>query len=159
VTKTDKTKMNKNMGTRLKRACALIIWPAALMLLACACSGDIAVKQDYQFKVTCLPVPKKIKKGETIEIRCQLESSGRYENTRYCLRYFQSGGHGSLRLGDNEPFLPNDLYELTEESFRLYYTSLSQEQAVIDLYFFNTEGNSFFLSFTFNNDNAKEEQP
>ncbi|GAB6008778.1 TraQ conjugal transfer family protein [Dysgonomonas reticulitermitis] len=149
----------KNMLTKIKRAFAQIIWLAAIMLLACACSGNLDIKQDYEFKVTHLPVPKKIKKGETIEIRCQLEQAGYYKDTGYVLRYFQTGGRGLLRMGNNEPLLPNDLYELKEDTFRLYYTSQSEEQAVIDIYFFSSEGNSFILSFSFNNDNPEGEQP
>ncbi|MDR1501198.1 MAG: DUF3872 domain-containing protein [Prevotella sp.] len=143
----------------MKRAFALIIWLAAIMLLALACSGDIDIKQDYEFKVTHLPVPKKIKKGKTIEIRCQLEQTGYYKDTGHVMRYFQAEGRGLLRMGNNEPFLPNDLYELKEDRFRLYYTSQSEEQAVIDIYFFSSDGNSFTLRFSFNNDNSEEEQP
>ncbi|MBF0649231.1 DUF3872 domain-containing protein [Dysgonomonas sp. GY75] len=149
----------KNMLTKIKRAFAQITWLAAVMLLALACSGDIDIKRDYAFKVTHLPVPKKIKKGETIEIRCRLERTGYYKDTGYVMRYFQTQGRGLLRMGDNGPFLPNDLYELKEDTFRLYYTSQSEEQAVIDIYFFSSEGNSFMLSFSFNNDNPEEEQP
>jgi hypothetical protein len=148
-----------NMLTKIKRACALITWLAAMMMLALACSDDIDIKRDYEFKVTHLPVPKKIKKGQTIEIRCRLERTGYYHATKYVMRYFQAEGRGLLRMGDSEPFLPNGLYELKEDAFRLYYTSQSEEQAVIDIYFFNSEGNSFTLSFSFNNDNSKEEQP
>ena len=125
--------------------------------IACACSDNIDIKQDYEFKVTHLPVPKKLKVGEVAEIRCQLERSGRYENAKYYLRYFQPDGHGSLRIGPNEPFLPNDSYELTEESFRLYYASASQEQAVIDIYFFDNLGNTYMLSFSFNSDSSEED--
>lgn len=141
----------------MKKFTSYIIFTLLLATIACACSDNIDIKQDYEFKVIHLPVPKKLKVGEVAEIRCQLERSGRYENAKYYLRYFQSDGHGSLRVGTNEPFLPNDTYELTEEIFRLYYTSKSEDQQVIDIYFFDSFGNSSILSFSFNYNNSKEE--
>lgn len=142
----------------MKKCASYIIFTILLAAIACACSDDIDIRQGYEFQVTHLPVPKKIKKRETVEIRCQLEKTGDYQETKYTMRYFQTDGEGSLRLGNNDPFLPNDLYELKDESFRLYYTSHSEEQAVIDIYFFNSEGNSFTLNFTFNNSSDKEEE-
>ena len=70
----------------------------------------------------------------------------------------QPDGKGELRMEDSEVFLPNDYYNLTKESFRLYYTSRSDEQQVIDIYFFDNRGNSHTLSFTFNNTNGEEEE-
>lgn len=141
----------------MKRLASYLIYTLLLAVIACACSDNIDIKQDYEFKVAHLPIPKKLKIGEIAEIRCQLERSGRFENTKYYLRYFQPDGHGSLRIGTNEPFLPNDTYELIEESFRLYYASESQEQAVIDIYFFDNLGNTYTLSFSFNSDSSEED--
>ncbi|SHG41962.1 TraQ conjugal transfer family protein [Dysgonomonas macrotermitis] len=142
----------------MRKCASYIIFTLLLAAIACACSDDIDIKQDYEFQVTHLPVPKKIKKGETVEIRCQLEKSGSYANTAYKFRYFQFDGMGSLRMDGSKPFLPNDYYGLTKESFSFYYTSQSDEQAVFDIYFFNSEGNSFTLSFTFNADTGGEEE-
>lgn len=128
-----------------------------LAAIACACSDNIDIRQSYEFRVTHLPVPKKIRKGETVEIRCQLERSGYFDDAAYRFRYFQSDGKGDLCMDDSEVFLPNDYYNLTKESFRLYYTSRSDEQQVIDIYFFDNRGNSYTLAFTFNNANGEEE--
>ena len=54
-------------------------------------------------------------------------------------------------------FLPNDLYEMPEETFRLYYTSGSSDQQVIDLYFLDNFGKMCTLSFSFSNENDNEE--
>lgn len=94
-----------------------------------------------------------------MEIRCQLERSGRYENAKYYLRYFQPDGKGILRIDDGRVFLPNDSYDLTKETFRLYYTSQSEDQQVIDIYFFDNFGQKFTLSFNFNNTSDKEDIP
>jgi hypothetical protein len=142
----------------MRKIASYIIYTILIACIACACSSDLDIKQGYEFKVTHLPVPKKIRKGETVEIRCQLEKSGYYANTAYRFRFFQFDGKGSLSMDGGAPFLPNDYYELTKESFSFYYTSGSEEQTAFDIYFFNSEGNSFTLSFAFNADNSQEEQ-
>lgn len=141
----------------MRKIAPYIIYTILIACIACACSSDIDVRQDYAFEVTHLPVPKKLKKGEVAEIRCQLHRYGRYENTTYQLRYFQSDGKGELKIDDGRVFLPNDSYDLTKETFRLYYTSQSEDQQVIDIYFFDNFGNSQVISFSFNNDNSEEE--
>lgn len=53
----------------------------------------------------------------------------------------QPDGKGSLRLGyDGVAFLPNDIYPLADKDFRLYYTSESSDQQVIDIYIENNFG-------------------
>jgi hypothetical protein len=141
----------------MRKIASYIIYTILIACIACACSSDIDIRTDYAFEVTHLPVPKRLKKGETAEIRCQLLRSGRYENATYKLRYFQPDGNGELRMDDGTIFLPNDYYDLTKEEFRLYYTSQSEDQAVIDIYFFDNFGNSQVLSFSFNSDQSKEE--
>ena len=142
----------------MRRIALYIIYTILIAAVAYACSDDIDIKQSYEFKVTHLPVPKKLKVGETTEIRCQLERSGYFDEAAYRYRYFQPDGKGELRMDDSEPFLPNDYYDLTKETFRFYYTSLSDEQQVVDIYFFDNRGNSCTLSFTFINDNTEEEE-
>jgi len=142
----------------MRKFASYIIFTLLLAAIACACSDNLDIKQDYEFEITHLPVPKKIKKGETVEIRCQLKRSGYYKNTTYKFRYFQPDGAGSLKMDDSEPFLPNDYYNLTKESFRFYYTSQSEDQQIVDIYFFDSEGNSFVLNFSFNNKNDEEKE-
>ncbi|MBF0760173.1 DUF3872 domain-containing protein [Dysgonomonas mossii] len=142
----------------MRKIASYIIYTILIACIACACSDDIDIRQSYEFKVTHLPVPKKLKKGEIAEIRCQLERLGRYDNAKYYLRYFQPDGKGELRMDDGTVFLPNDTYELTKETFRLYYTSESEDQAIVDIYFEDNYQNAYQLSFSFNNDNGEEEE-
>ncbi len=142
---------------KIKQITSILLFAMLMMGIACSCSSDIDICQDYAFEVTHLPVPKKLKKGETAEIRCQLNRYGKYENTTYRLRYFQPDGEGTLKMDDGTVFLPNDYYDLTKESFRLYYTSQSEDQQVIDIYFFDSFQNSQVISFSFNNDNSEGE--
>lgn len=69
------------------------------------------------------------------------------------MRYYQPDGEGELKAEDGMVFKPNDLYEIGKETFRLYYTSGSEDQQVIDLHFLNNFGKMFTLSFTFSSDN------
>ncbi len=141
----------------MKKFASYLTYAILIACIACACSDNLDIKQGYEFEVSHLPVPKKVKKGETVEIRCRLERSGSYDNAKYSLRYFQPDGEGVLKM-DDKVFLPNDLYDLDKETFRLYYTSESEDQQVIDIYFFDNFGNSYTLSLSFNNDNNEEEK-
>jgi hypothetical protein len=103
-------------------------------------------------------VQSKIKKGETVEIRFQLIREGRWDGAKYYLRYFQPQGKGVLRTGEGMAFQVNDLYEIPEETFRLYYTSASEEQQVIDLYFLSDSGQMVTLSFSFSSEKDGKEE-
>ena len=126
-----------------------VLFLGLAVLLLSACSDEMEVQQSYPFKVENMPVPTRIIKGETVEIRCEL----------YTIRYFQPDGEGKLRMDDGMVLLPNDRYPLDREVFRLYYTSESEEQQTIDIYF---EDNSepaqlYQLTFDFNNETEDED--
>lgn len=147
-----------NMKKRNKPNALAVILSAMLVTLVAitlvSCDKELDVQQGYPFTVETMPVPKRIVKGETVEIRCELKREGRFSDTRYTIRYFQPDGKGTLRMDDGMVLLPNDRYPLDREVFRLYYTSECEEQQSIDIYF---EDNSdpvqlFLLSFDFNNE-------
>lgn len=126
------------------------------MLLVFSCDDKLDVQQVYPFTVTTMPVQKRIKMGETAEIRFQLQREGYYEETKYFIRYFQTDGKGTLRMVDDTVFLPNDLYPIPGETFRLYYTSASTDQQKIDVYIEDSFGQVEQLTFSFNNENDKD---
>ena len=147
--------MNKKRG--LAGMVAVLFLGLAVLLLS-ACSDEMEVQQSYPFKVENMPVPTRIIKGETVEIRCELKREGHFSDARYTIRYFQPDGKGTLRMDDGMVLLPNDRYPLDREVFRLYYTSECEDQQTIDIYF---EDNSepvqlFLLSFDFNNERKDE---
>lgn len=138
------------------------IWVCGCMALAAllccvACDDEVDIRQAYPFTVETMPVQTRITRGETAEIRCELQRAGRYDEARYTIRYFQPDGKGSLRMDDGTVFLPNDRYPLDREVFRLYYTSASSDQQTIDIYVEDNFGQCVQLSFRFNNEN--EERP
>lgn len=130
----------------------------SLAAMACACSSDLDIDRNYGFTVEHLPVQKKIVKGETAEIRLQLVRDGHWDDATYYMRYFQPDGKGKLSSEDGTVFLPNDLYKVEEETFRLYYTSHSEDHQVIDLYFIDNFGKMETLSFSFNSDRDEEDE-
>ena len=142
----------KNVMYKILVGCYIV----AALVLVTACNDGLDIQQAYPFTVETLPVPKKLKVGETAEIRCQLVRSGYYQPTTYQIRYFQPDGKGKLEMDDGTVFLPNDLYPLEKETFRLYYTSASTDQQTIDIYIIDSFGQMQQVSFSFNNDSNEE---
>lgn len=128
---------------------------AALVLVA-ACNDKLDIETKYPFTVETMPVPKKLKVNETAEIRCELKREGRWEDARYTIRWFLYDGKGTLKLDDGRVLLPNDRYPLTKETFRLYYTSQSDDQSSFSVWVEDSDKQTIEMSFDFNNDNEEE---
>jgi hypothetical protein len=107
---------------------------------------------DISFELVTLPVPKKIMQNETIEIRCQIKKADERNTSSYSIRYFQPDGKGELRMDNGTLFLPNDLYPLDRNSFRLYYTSHCAEQQTIDIYIEDEHGQVVQKTFSLQDD-------
>jgi hypothetical protein len=142
---------------KIRKFLGITAWLAAIMLLAWACNDSLDIHKVYAFDLVCMPVQKKIVQGEVAEIRCQIVKEGNYQETKYYIRYFQPDGKGELRLDDGRVLAPNDLYPLTKEMFRLYYTSLCTDQQVIDVYVQDSFGQVVQKTFSFQNESIKEE--
>lgn len=67
---------NKNKRTSIFKALALCLFAAVSLTLA-SCDDDMDIQQSYPFTVETMPVPNKVTKGQTVEIRCELEKDGR----------------------------------------------------------------------------------
>ena len=143
----------KNVMYKIIVGCYIV----AALVLVTACNDSFDIQQAYPFTVETLPVPKKLKVGETAEIRCQLVRGGDYQPTTYQIRYFQPDGKGKLEMDNGTVFLPNDLYLLEKEIFRLYYTLASTDQQTIDIYIIDSFGQMQQVSFSFNNDSSEDE--
>ena len=132
------------MKTRMYKIIMGCYIVTALVLVA-ACNDSLDIQQAYPFSIETLPVPKKLKVGETAEIRCQLVRGGYYQPTTYKIRYFQPDGKGKLEMDNGTVF-------------RLYYTSASTDQQTIDIYVIDSFGQMQQLSLSFNNENNKNEK-
>lgn len=142
----------KNVMYKIIMGCYIV----AALVLVTACNDNLDIQQAYPFSIETLPVPKRLKVGETAEIRCRLVRGGYYQPTTYQIRYFQPDGKGKLEMDNGTVFLPNDLYPLEKETFRLYYTSASTDQQTIDIYIIDSFGQMQQLTLSFNNDNSEE---
>ena len=132
------------------------VYIIGMILLLSACNSQLDIQQQYPFTLSAMPVQKSIVIDETAEIRMKIIREGHFEETEYYIRYFQVDGAGDLKLEDGTVLLPNDLYKLTEDVFRLYYTSKSTDQQKIDIYVEDNFGQTEQISFNFNN--KKEER-
>ena len=92
-----------------------------------SCEDDLDIQTNYPFEVEVMPVPTKVLRGQTVEIRCHLAKEGDYTHTLYTIRWFLYDGTGSLRMENGTILQPNDRYLLENETFRLYYTSASTD--------------------------------
>lgn len=145
----------KNIRPTLKRIFGvLMIIPILLVAeysLSSCTNDELDVEQNFPFKVSVMPVPSGISNGQTLEIRVKILPQGKYKENKYFLRYFQFEGIGSLRYFNNQPYLPNDSYEIPQKQFRLYYTSQSDESESFDVWISDSFGNERKLIFEFNN--------
>ncbi|WP_229728448.1 DUF3872 domain-containing protein [Epilithonimonas arachidiradicis] len=114
-------------------------------------NDDLDIKQNFPFDVKMMPIPSKIKEGETVEIRMSLKTSANFSETKYSIRYFQYEGSGKLQHHYDVPYLPNDEYLLPHKQFRLYYTSESQESHQFSIWIKDSFGNEKQLDFEFGN--------
>ena len=117
---------------------------AALVLVA-ACNDGLDIQTKYLFTVETMPVPNELKR------------EGRWEDARYTIRWFLFDGEGTLKLDDGTVLLPNDRYPLEKETFRLYYTRLSDEQSSFTVWVEDSDGQAVELEYDFNADNDKED--
>lgn len=144
---------------KIKTFFGITAWLAVIMLLASACSSDMDINKIYAFDLVCMPVQKKIVQGEVAEIRAQIVKEGNFLDTKFYIRYFQVDGKGQLQLDNGTILLPNDLYLLEKETFRMYYTSHCADQQVIDVYIEDSFGQVVQKTFSFQNDRGDEEEP
>lgn len=130
----------------------LVVLIGSLTLFSCD-TNELKIQQDFPFELKVMPVSKDIANGSTQEIRISIERANRFLGTQYFIRYFQFDGQGTLRYYDQPQYLPNDLYPLAAEQFRLYYTSQSTVSQSFDIWISDNFGNEKKLSFEFNSSN------
>ena len=123
-----------------------------------SCDDELEIQQSYPFTVEIMPVPNKVTKGETVEIRCEMIKEGEFVEALYTIRYFQFEGEGTLKMDNGITFLPNDRYLLENDKFRLYYTSECEEAQNFIVVVEDNFGNAFELDFDFNDDTPTEQE-
>ena len=146
----------KNLRVKLM-SMATVLFVGLMGFFLASCDDELDIQQSYPFTVETMPVPNKVTKGQTVEIRCEMKKEGNYANALYTIRYFQFEGEGTLKMDNGITFLPNDRYLLENEKFRLYYTSGCSEAQNFILVVEDNFGNAYEMEFDFNNQNVKDE--
>lgn len=149
-------KNNKNLRVKLM-SMVTVLFVGLMGCFLASCDDELDIQQSYPFTVETMPVPGKVTRGQTVEIRCEMKKEGNYANTLYTIRYFQFEGEGTLKMDNGITFLPNDRYLLENEKFRLYYTSGCSEVQNFIVVVEDNFGNAYELEFDFNNQNVKDE--
>ncbi|MDR0873135.1 MAG: DUF3872 domain-containing protein [Prevotellaceae bacterium] len=138
----------------MKRFASYFLYAMLIASIVCACNDGLDITQKYAFDLLAMPYPKKVVQGETVEIRCTITKSGDYTGTDFYIRYFQTDGKGELKLDDGRMLTPNDLFPLTKEVFRLYYTSQCTDQQNLDIYIEDNFGQVVQKTFSFSNESV-----
>ena len=146
----------KNLRVKLM-SMATVLFVGLMGFFLASCDDELDIQQSYPFTVETMPVPNKVTKGQTVEIRCEMKKEGNYANALYTIRYFQFEGEGTLKMDNGITFLPNDRYLLENEKFRLYYRSGCSEAQNFIVVVEDNFGNAYELEFDFNNQNVKDE--
>ena len=146
----------KNLRVKLM-SMVTVLFVGLMGCFLASCDDELDIQQSYPFTVETMPVPNKVTKGQTVEIRCEMKKEGNYANALYTIRYFQFEGEGTLKMDNGITFLPNDRYLLENEKFRLYYTSGCSEAQNFIVVVEDNFGNAYEMEFDFNNQNVKDE--
>jgi hypothetical protein len=127
----------------------LTVLTSSVTLVSCN-KEELEVQKGFPFEVVVMPIADEISNGQTVEMRFDIQRTDNYIGTQYFIRYFQYDGLGLLRYYNQHAYLPNDLYPLAAEQFRLYYTSKSTVTQSFTIWISDNFGNEKQLSFQLN---------
>lgn len=136
----------------MKKFASYFLYTLLLTTVACACfscSDDLDIRRDYPFSVETLPLPKSLKKGETVALEFSIVREGYYTGTTYKYRYFQSEGEGKLTNCKGQNIPANRFQSIGNDDFVLTYTNLAEEQTQLDFVFEDNFGQRVEYTITF----------
>lgn len=95
--------------------------------------------------------------NETAEIRCELKREGRWEDTRYTIRWFLFDGEGTLKLDDGTALLPMTATVAERDVPALLHPAVGRTERLHRLGWRTRTDQMVELEFDFNADNDKED--
>lgn len=144
----------------MKKFASYFLYTLLLAAVACACSGcsdDLDIRRNYPYSVETLPLPKSLKKGQSVDLEFSIVREGNYTGTTYQYRYFQSEGEGLLT--NKGQIIPvNRFQPIASDDFMLTYTNLAEEQAQLDFVFEDNVGQRVEYMITFAGKRTDEEK-
>jgi hypothetical protein len=128
-----------------------------IVSIVSACNDSLDIVQDYGYRVEMLPLPKRIKQGETLALEFSIVREGYYKEAAYRFRYFQSEGEGLLSYrGKAIPV--NRFQEIISDNFVLTYQSLCDDQQQLDFVFVEeSSGRQVEYTIAFSSEQTEKE--
>jgi hypothetical protein len=123
--------------------------------IVCACNDRLDINRNYGYTIKTLPLPKKLKQGESVALEFSILREGNYSGTVYRFRYFQSEGAGILTYqGKNVPM--NRFQDIKSDDFILTYQCACEEQQQLDFVFEDSFGKQVDYTITFTSEKTDE---
>ncbi|KAA6307505.1 hypothetical protein EZS27_040824, partial [termite gut metagenome] len=146
-----------NKQTDMKKTLSYFLYTMLIACIVCACSDDLDIIQSYGYSVETLPLPKKLKQGETVNLEFFIIRKGNYSGTSFRFRYFQSDGTGILTSKDKT--IPVNRYQdIVNDDFVLTYQCTCEEQQQLDFMFEDNFGKRVEYTVTFASERTEEEK-
>jgi hypothetical protein len=140
----------------MKKTLSYFLYTLLLAAIVCACNDRLDIVQDYGYSVETLPVPKKIKQGETVDLEFSIVREGYYSETKYRFRYFISEGEGILSYRGKA--LPvNRFHDIDADNFVLTYQSQSDDRQQLDFVFEDSFGKKVEYTVAFSGEEVEKE--
>lgn len=127
----------------------------AALLSLFSCNDKIDVQQAYDFGITTWYLQKTIKPGEPVEIRFYLTREGFYADAEFSIGYVQIEGDGvvydtaNTRLVNREFCALQDISDLEDGVFTLYYRSTSDKNSTLKFIVMDNFGQTRELQIEF----------
>lgn len=134
----------------MKRFATYTLYTLLLATIVCACTDSLDIKQSYGYSVETLPLPKSLKKGQSVDLEFSILREGNYSGTSFRFRFFQSEGAGTLTDATGQPLAMNRYHAIPSDDFVLTYTCTAEEQQQLDFVFEDSFGQrvDYVISFT-----------
>jgi hypothetical protein len=141
----------------MKKKLSYFLYTMLIASIVCACNDSLDIVQDYGYRVETLPLPKRIKQGETVALEFSIVREGYYKEAAYRFRYFQSEGEGLLSYRGKA--LPvNRFQDISTDNFVLAYQSLCDDQQQLDFVFVeDSSGRRVEYSIAFSSEQTEKE--
>ncbi|MEG2340029.1 MAG: TraQ conjugal transfer family protein [Odoribacter sp.] len=120
-----------------------------------SCNNNLDIKQDYSYCIKTLPIPKKLRSGETTAIEFTIVREGQYKNATYSFRYFQLDGIGTLTDDAGNPYPMNRFHAITNDEFTVLYQSNCKDAQTLDFVFQDNFGREVEYSVSFQNESQE----